>query len=42
MQYHSQAVTALAFSGHSMMLATASRDGTIALWDIYRPGSCDS
>lgn len=36
-QYHTAAVTALCFSPRSQLLATAARDGTLALWPIYQP-----
>ena len=35
LQYHRAAVTAVTFS-RSDLLASASRDGTVALWSVYR------
>ena len=35
-QYHTAATTSVAFHAASHMLASASRDGTIACWSIYR------
>mmetsp|Transcript_8196 Transcript_8196/g.30242 ORF Transcript_8196/g.30242 Transcript_8196/m.30242 type:complete len:497 (+) Transcript_8196:168-1658(+) len=35
LKYHTQSVTALEFQPGSSLLASASRDGTIALWPLY-------
>ncbi|KAJ7544263.1 hypothetical protein O6H91_09G071400 [Diphasiastrum complanatum] len=37
LKYHSAAVTGVAFSDDCKMLASSSRDATIALWSIYPP-----
>ena len=34
-QYHTAAVTGLAFAADGNMLASCSRDGTIALWRVF-------
>ena len=34
-QYHTAAVTALRFAPRSQLLASAARDGTLALWPVY-------
>lgn len=36
MQYHTSPLTALRFAPRSMLLATAARDGTLALWSVYQ------
>ena len=36
-QYHTSPVTSLRFAPRSMLLATAARDGTLALWPLYQP-----
>lgn len=36
-QYHTSPVTGLRFAPRSMLLATAARDGTLALWPLYQP-----
>ncbi|EFJ47322.1 hypothetical protein VOLCADRAFT_47022, partial [Volvox carteri f. nagariensis] len=35
LKYHRNQVTAVAFSPETMMLASSSRDSTIALWSVY-------
>lgn len=37
LQYHTSPVTGLCFAPRSMLLATAARDGTLALWPLYQP-----
>lgn len=38
LQYHSSSpVTGLRFAPRSMLLASAARDGTLALWNLYTP-----
>ena len=37
LQYHSSPVTGIQFAPRSMLLATAARDGTLALWPLYQP-----
>ncbi|PNH08003.1 ASTRA-associated protein 1 [Tetrabaena socialis] len=37
LQYHRGQVTALAFSPTRLLLASASRDTTVALWSVYPP-----
>lgn len=39
LQYHTSPVTGLRFAPRSMLLATAARDGTLALWPLYQPGT---
>jgi WD40 repeat protein len=36
-QHHRSHITSLAYSPDSRLLASASRDSSIALWDIYPP-----
>lgn len=36
-QYHTSAVTGIRFAPRSMLLATAARDGTLALWPLFQP-----
>ena len=42
LQYHKASATVVRFSPRSMFLASGSRDGTIALWDIYQPSALGS
>ncbi|PRW45092.1 DECREASED SIZE EXCLUSION LIMIT 1 [Chlorella sorokiniana] len=37
LKYHTSPVTGLCFAPRSMLLATAARDGTLALWPLYQP-----
>jgi WD40 repeat protein len=37
LQYHTSAVTGICFAPRSMLLATAARDGTVALWPLFQP-----
>ena len=36
LQYHTSPVTGIQFAPRSMMLATAARDGTLALWPQFQ------
>ena len=36
LQYHQKSASAVAWSPQDGTLASASRDGTIALWDLYK------
>ena len=36
-QYHTAAVTSVAFHPATQLLASGSRDGSIACWSLYRP-----
>lgn len=38
LQYHQKHVAALCFSPGRTHLASASRDATLALWELYPPG----
>ncbi|EFN56409.1 hypothetical protein CHLNCDRAFT_48750 [Chlorella variabilis] len=37
LKYHTSAVTGIRFAPRSMLLATAARDGTVALWPLFQP-----
>ncbi|KAI3426353.1 hypothetical protein D9Q98_008725 [Chlorella vulgaris] len=37
LKYHTSAVTGICFAPRSMLLATAARDGTVALWPLFQP-----
>ena len=39
LKFHTESITSLTFSAHKQRLASGSRDGSVAIWDLNKTGN---